>query len=113
MKLRKGHYIGTLCQHEHRYKRRKKSLRNKNGGCVVCSTLHEALRWKKNKKEIKKRNAIYYKKNKESILKRQNEWYLKNKKKVNERLRIRYKNNREVMNKYNLANYHKNKVLKK
>jgi dTDP-D-glucose 4,6-dehydratase len=113
MRIPKGSYIGSLCQNEHRYNRRKKSLRYKRGACIICSKLREALRYQQNKKKIKKQVANYYKKNKESILKRQQEWYLKNDKKVKEYARIRWKNNKEAMKKDSLARYHKNKKLKK
>jgi hypothetical protein len=113
MKLPEGYHIGSLCKREHRYKRRKKTLRNKNGDCVVCLKRRDALKYKKHKKKIRKRMAIYFEKNKKQIRKQKHKWYQKNKKKLKEENRIYYENNKEAIIKRRLIHYHKNKVLKK
>lgn len=112
MKIPIGYHIGTLCKRHHRYNRRMKSLRNKNGDCVACLKLRDASKYKRNKKKMKKRMALYFEKNKEAIRKQKKKWYKKNKEKVKEENRIYYEKNRDAIIERILTRYHKNKKLK-
>jgi hypothetical protein len=71
-----------------------KSLRNKNGDCVLCTKIFAATYYKKHKKKVKKKASIYRLNNKLAIKKCQQRWYQKNKKKRQKIDRAYYEENK-------------------
>ena len=109
MRIPKDSYIGVLCKRDHRFKRKKKSLRSKNDSCILCSKQTSADFYKKNKTTVSKSTKLYYKNNKEKIRIHKHKWYLKNKKRIAKQQAIYHENNRADRNAKRLVRYYNNK----